>query len=550
MDKTPIIKKKETKWVKRLFTVLLVIVIALGAPVAAVFLAFYDDTSTNKYVQNDDDMNTIFNRVVSNCLDDVGETEEVSFKITEQDFNQILVPQFNNMIGSIKEVNQFINAFYLDINETNYNFVFELKEEALKVFKSKVTLVTEMEHIQSEDINEDKIVFWIRDIVVGKISNLYSLGKKFLVDYDIGSYIEGFFTGSGLHVKVDVENNVIEYKTMDMVNDLFAMAGTDQGGFSTIFSSMVKTSIEHKQFNFDFYGDESLKLALNLSEYGFNNNYCYDGYETTGIDIHLDKHMQELRTLVDNNIISDDEIDQLLHYLIHGYEGTNITNKQKVEGLDLSCIGISDPTTYEGDELPEPIDLSKHVSNQLNALTLEDLTTNKHLASIDEITLNQMVSSTSIIGYSFLIPSHDEEGHSKITFVTVDKFYVNIQNDVLKAVCRININDFYSYLILEYNLQSDNTDYTKIILTPENHYFGTVEAPEELLSYFYMVIGEGFAELEESSFDPQTGEIVIDISHAFNNATNIDLILNYGTPVISLKGINLEEDGVISIDFN
>ena len=65
-----------------------------------------------------------------------------------------------------------------------------------------------------------------------------------------------------------------------------------------------------------------------------------------------------------------------------------------------------------------------------------------------------------------------------------------------------------------------------------------------------MVIGEGFAELEESSFDPQTGEIVIDISHAFNNATNIDLILNYGTPVISLKGINLEEDGVISIDFN
>lgn len=543
----PIIKKKRSGWWKGLIIGLIVVVAVIGTPIAAIFIAFYDQSTNSTYVDTNETQEQVYSRILTSCLDDIGETEEVSFAVSERDFNQILVPSINEIMNS--NVSNFINAFYLDITDKNYIFVIELKENILNIFKTKVLIYTEMEHIKSENIEEDKFVFNITNIKIGRVSGLLHFGKTMMKSFGVDGYINEFLSSTGLNMNFDLDSNTISYSTKTLIEDIFLMAGeTQEDGFLEIFSAMVKTCINEGQYEYKFYENEALEMHLKLSNYGFNNEYCLQANEVGGYNVDIDKHISDLKTLIDNNIITDETVGQLLHYLIHGYEKTDDSNRALVDTLDLTCIGILEPELYKGDNLPEPVILGDVIEEQVRNADLTDLI-NRHLATITEDMLNDMVGATSIIGYSFLIPSHDESGHSKITYVVVDKFYINIEDDVIKAVARIDMNGFKAYLILEYHVDDTNTDYTKLILKPTHSYLGLVEAPDDLVHYFYKIIGEAFNDLDCTSFDKESGNIIMDLAASFNDAGNLNDILELGTPSISLIGENLEDDGVIDINF-
>ena len=541
-----IIKKKRSEWWKGLLIALLVIVIIIGTPIAAVFIAFYDDAQNSTYQNTNETSTEVFSRVLNSCLDEVGTTEQVSFKITENDLNQILVPVVEEKLAGV--ASQFINAFYVDITEDEYNFIIEVKEEYLNVFKSKIILHTEMVHYSNENVDEDYFEFKINDIQIGRTKGLLSLGKTLITSFGLDGYISDFLGYSGLNMNVDFANSRITYKTKDLVHDIFTMAGNMGDGFNEIFPSIVNSCIENGAFAFNFYLNETLAMNLNLHTFGFNDEYCSENNEINGFNIDIQKHIEDLVTLVDNGIVEFDVIGNLMHYLIHGYERTDSTNQTLVKSLDLSSIGIGDQTTYVGDNLPEPVSLRDEVSEQIKNATLDSLGT-RHLATITEDTMNQMVGATNIIGYSLLLPANDGEGHSKISFVTVDKFYINIEDNIIKAVARLNINGFYSYLILEYEVDETQNNNFKLVLKPKHTLLGNIEAEDEIVHHFYKIIGEAFGELDSTSLDVTTGTLTIDFSNAFEVAGNLEQILLFGQPVVSLKGQNLEDDGIISIDF-
>lgn len=535
----PLRKKKKTRWWKGLLIALTVIVLIIALPVGAIFACFYNGNFSNTFVDSGEKSEDVLKRVMASCLDDTKTDGKISFKITEEDFNQILIPTINEHLDD--QVGEFLNGFYIDITDTTYNFVIELVENYLNVFKTKVTIVTELEHNKSTNPSEDFFIFRIIDLKIGNLSKMFDLGKSVISMFGLDLYIQDFFVQSGLNIQLDLGKNQMVYNTTDLVHDVVSMIETDNE-FLDIFIPVVDLSLETGLFGFDFYQNETLELYLNLERFDFNENFCLD--ETSPVELDLQKHMDDLLTLIQNEIVSSEDAGKLLHYLIHGYEHTDSSNKELVDTLDLTSIGITDNKAYAGDKFPESVSLTDEATNQIKTANL----VTGHLASISEEFINDMVGSSPVMGYSLLLQGKDKEGNSKLSYVTIDKFYINLQEDKLSAVCRMNMNGFHTYLIFDYVVDLSNDDNRQIVLKPAHIYLGEINAPKELYTVFFEILHNAFNEIEGASFDKDTGDITIAFEDAFDEAGNFDVIKGYGDPVISLKGNDLSDVGEISLD--
>lgn len=533
-------KKRKHRWWKGLLITLASIVAIIAIPVGVVFGCFYNANFNYEFEDTGEDMNNVFSRIMSSCLDDIKDDGNIDFKISEKDFNQLLIPTINENLTPA--ASQFLRGFYLDITDDKYNFVIGIKENYVNIFKTKIVLVTELEHIKSQNIEEDMFVFRIVDLKLGNINNMMSFGKTLLRNFGADTFIQDFFRMSGLNIQLDLNNNCMTYLTHQLVEDVLKMIGQQNEQFMTIFNSVIELTMQNHSFGFDFYTDETLELYLELEKFSTNDRFVYD--KTSPVDLDLEKHMEDLLVLIKNHIVTVEDAGKLLHYLIHGYELTDASNREFVDNLDLSIIGIHDVHAYAGDKFPDEVSLTDEATSQIKNANLAQ----GHLASVSESFLNDMVSSSSVMGYSLLIPGKDIEGNDKLAYLTIDKFYINLQNDKLSAVARMNINGYHTYLIFDYVEDLSNTDHTKIVLNPVNIYFGKIEAPQNLISTFYTILGEAFSEIKNASFDKNTGTIEITFQEAFDEAGNFELIKNYGEPIISIKGNDLTADGEISLD--
>ena len=369
----------------------------------------------------------------------------------------------------------------------------------------------------------------------------FDLGKSIISSFGYENFLQQFFNDAGLSIEVDLSKNEMKYNTTKMMHDIISLAGQDNE-FMDIFNPIVNLTLETGLFGFEFYTNETLELYLGLEHFGFNQQFCLD--ETSPVNLDLKKHMEDLLVLIKNHIVNVDQAGNLLHYLIHGYEFTDSSNKELVDTLDLTCIGITDNRAYSGDKFPDMVSLTDEASSQIKTANL----VTGHLASITEEFLNDMVGSSPIMGYSFLLPGKDKQGNDKLSYITIDKFYINLEEDKLSAVCRMNINGYHTYLIFDYVVDLSNEDTSKIILNPVHIYLGDVNAPEELTKMFFDILANAFNEIEAASFDKDTGVITIDFQDAFDQAGNIEVIKNYGDPVITIHGQNLADNGEISLD--
>lgn len=536
-------KKRKNRWWKGLLIFLVTIVAIVGIPVGLVYALFYNDNFQNDFEPSTETMNDVFGRVMTSCLDETVLKEEINFKLSEDDFNQLLVPVVEQNL--VPEAQQFINGFYLDITEDSYDFVIELKENYLNAFKTKIVLKTELKHVEATETAPDMLVFEITNLKVGNLDNMLSLGKTILNTFGADAFIQDFFEMSGLNIQVDLANNRLFYETDVLIQDMMSMTTGLDNEFLTIFQSVIDICVENDSFGFEFYEDETLKVYLKLTDFGQNVLFCNDDYHHE-VDMDVKVYVDKCLTLIQEGIITETDANTLLHYLIHGYADTDSTNQAFVQGLDLTSIGITDNEAYEGFEFPDGDSLTDEATGQIKN---SNFLVTGHLASISESFLNDMLSSTSIIGYSFLLNGHDKDGNSKLAFTTIDKFYINIVDNKLSAVARLNINGFYSYLIFDYVRDVRNTDENKIILMPAEIYFGNITAPESMVEIFYTIIGEAFVGLDGTSFDDTNGVITIDFSAALDQSGKLGDITSTGHAKISLLGEDLNSNGEVSLDF-
>ena len=107
----PLRKKKKTRWWKGLLIALTVIVLIIALPVGAIFACFYNGNFSNTFVDSGEKSEDVLKRVMASCLDDTKTDGKISFKITEEDFNQILIPTINEHLDD--QVGEFLNGFYM-----------------------------------------------------------------------------------------------------------------------------------------------------------------------------------------------------------------------------------------------------------------------------------------------------------------------------------------------------------------------------------------------------------------------------------------------------
>lgn len=536
-------KKRKCRWWKGLIIALVSIVAIVGIPVGAIFACFYNNNFGTKFEPTNETMEDVFSRVMTSCLDDTVSEQEINFKLTEDDFNQLFVPVVKENI--VPEAQKFIHGFYLDITEDSYDFVIELHEKYVNIFKTKIVLETQLRHVKETSEEPDMIVFDIVNLKVGNLDNMLSLGKTILKKFQADKFIQDFFKMSGLNIKLELNKNRLYYETEVLIQDMMAMATGMDDDFITIFQSVVDICVANDSFGFEFYKDETLKVYLKLTDFGVNDLYVNDDFHQE-VDLDVNVYVNQLLTLIKNEIITETEANTLLHYLIHGYADTDTTNQAFVQGLDLTSIGITDNEAYTGYAFPDGGSLTDEASTQI---TNSNFLVTGHLASISETFLNNMLSSTSIIGYSFLLGGHDKEGNAKLSFTTIDKFYVNILNNKLSAVARLNINGLYTYLIFDYVRDVTNTDANKIVLLPADIYFGNILAPDSLVDTFYTIIGEAFVGLDGASFNETTGVITIDFGDALDDSGKLGDITSKGSVTVKLLGDDLNSDGEVSLDF-
>ena len=174
-----------------------------------------------------------------------------------------------------------------------------------------------------------------------------------------------------------------------------------------------------------------------------------------------------------------------------GYDKLSDENKELIDSIDFSIVGIADVPGYTGFGLNNSSDyLTEKMKEGL--MTFDDFEHSQtEVTILNEQDLNNYIAGRNIIGFTTLMHRQAEESY-KINYMTVDNFYSNIYHDgdeqIAEFVCKININGYPTSLTFVSNaeVQDDSIVFT---IKEDGVKFGSIYAPELNNQFFNVIKG-------------------------------------------------------------
>ena len=397
---------------------------------------------------------------------------------------------------------------------------------------------------------EDGGTFTIKlvGLKIGKL-NAYTFRKiaaKFLKAEDI----EKSLASKNIYCDIDFDNYTITFSKDNIKKMLVNVMGKDQEELVNVLSDIFLADNTILEFNLGTNNLLGAILHLNMIKYDESVNgvlpYHYD----------FDSLKNNTKTLLDNHIIRSEKVGVVYKYLVNGYGvyENDSKNREYIDNLDLTSIGITNNQTYKGImEKPED-DSNKIVADDIKEsllISAEQMIVNKGFSiTITDDTLTEALKTLDLIGFS---TAFSNDFTNDVAYVVVEQLNLNCAANKITVDLIANINGEQIYIEVSLNTLPNN-DGLSLTGTIEHIKIGSIDLSDNnklsLLSYLKNVTDDINWITVNLTDSVETSTILFDFSQILNdNSTVLSFMSTMASLSLSVTTETKVVDGGIVITY-
>lgn len=531
------LRKKHTGLKVFLWLLLLLVVL----PIGLVYGLAYDSSGSAPSYDDGFNQETSAKKMAYASLDDTKTSGSMDFVVSQDDLNQILLHALSDKTSSIPGY----EGAYVEITDTQYIFNFKIKP--ISIFATHLYLYSTF---SSDDAN---YIFHIDDIKIGRLGGLTDLGMTLLSNYLSEDAMASMLSATGLSIKVSYASRNITYAKADLPEDLIAMSGLDS---SSLGGGAITYLLNSSLLSLNFNSDKAIKASIDLSSLASNAAYSLP-LASSSVNLDYSKYATALASLLNSGSVSLSSAQTVFDYFMFGYSSLSETNKSVVtrslSGKDLTSIGITDLTAYEGlgygEELDADSKMDEFKANVPTAALAIAGGGSTSLGSIKESDFSSLFENADIIGTSFLA-IYQEGDVYHVNLVGIDDCYTNIIDDHLILTVGLSFNGYKTILVADLkDGKSSATDF-KMELSFASLSFGNMAISltdgNSIESGLYSALKSGLGGISWVSFDDANKEIIVDFTSLASSSGLTSLLSVAGlTPSLALKGADISAAGTL-----
>ena len=547
------------KFFRGLIIILIVFVIL---PVAFVFIFIYDSSKMSVHYDKNFSKEEWGKALVVDSLDNTASEKIVRFEASESDINNLI----RTSLKGNKEFNEYVTQLAVDITNDSYVVNLSAKWNFFET-RSKLTAKLQKMIVTNNGIEEEAYVLTVDQMSLGKLPQLKDVVMFFLRQFLNSSTIDTL--ASSLKVHTDLKNACIFIYASDLRDILTESMGRKIGDNSEFYFTFINDFLDHNLLKFNFYNNNKFTVDIELekltgNDYG-TGEYVFDKYRmpyeatTTKLVINgeektlsLDVIRDAIVSLLNNGVITTDNLTKVSNYLFNGYEVGNAPD------CDLSSIGITSKTTYKGFDI-EKKSMDDIFKNDISSFPGYNITDPSfEIAQINELTVNDYLKSQKMLGMKYFLYREVEEGQYKLNYIALDNAYINLLADKAILSAGLNINGLETFVTIPMHLDEDNEDKSVLMFEADQLYFGGTDENNKKLYLSGDTESLLFETLKDCIKDgtfsfSEEGVLTIDFNAIINDAKNMIVdpayksFLNTALYEAKVEGNNVTDNSVIKI---
>ena len=523
---------------KKFFKGLIItLVVMIVLPIALVFIFFFD-TSKMKVTYDDSFNKENWSKaLVVDSLDYAPTNNLLKFGISEADINNFI----NSAIKGNTQLNKYLTQLAVDIQDDAYVLNVSGKFSFFET-RAKLTAKLSKENIKNEGGTEQPaFVLSVDKMSLGRLTKL-----KTIINFVLNKFIDSNTVDaltSSLKLHADLPNSRFYIYTADlrmMIND--AVNAGSGSGEQDFYFAFINDFLDKNLINIDFYGGESLSVNVNLEPLTGNdydatagNNVYYPmeyANTTTNLQINGESKKLSLNTirealvsLLDDNVISVNDLNGVSQYLFQGYTVEN------VPPYDLTSIGIPNKEAYVGFNLVPASSIDDTIKNDISSFDGYDpMQTSFDITNITESDINLFLKTQGVFGNKYLLHRKLADNKNKVNYIALDNAYINVYDKTAILSVGLNINGLETTVTLKMALDEENTGATKLVYNPSKVYFGKESANMQLSVDSEKVIFDTlYSSVSQTAFKfDRNGNMTIDFASLIEQGINA---IDTGDPV-------------------
>ena len=517
---------------KFFITLAIILTVFIVLPVALAFILFFD---TGKMKVNYDDAfstEKVTKALVVDSLDYTVSDQIAHFSVTESDIN--------NMIYSATKDNAVLNKYLtqMAVDITDENYVISVSGR-FGFFETRAKMTAELSKadiVKPDGSSEPGYVFNIKGISLGRLSGLKGVVMFFLRQFLGGGKLDA--ATESLHIHSDLDNGCLFIYASDLRQMIEDAVGGAGGGTADFYLTFINDFLDNNLLEFKFYDNDAFTVNIKLNkltgnDYGSGEYVYYNmPYEntTTYLTINgqskklsLDVIREAIVSLLNNHLITVDQMTLVSNYLFNGYKDGNAPS------CSLESIGITNKETYPGFNLVSSSSMDEKFKNAISSFDgFDPMQHSFDIANINESDVNTYLKTTQVFGHKFFLQRELDDGTNKVNYIALDNAYINFLSDGAIFSAGLNINGLETMITMPMTLDTENSGGKKLVYDPETLYFGgTPEEGErvelhrntELLIFKTLKDAMSGATNQSFSFG-EDGKLTISFDTIFDEAVN------------------------------
>ncbi|MBR4237510.1 hypothetical protein IKQ02_03660 [bacterium] len=520
------------KFFKILFGIIGGILLLAIITVTIIIIKISDDRDVNNPNVVED--NKPLSRVIDNKLyegtEDSVSSNEANIVFDEEELEYLLYP----ILKSIDISSPRIAFTGVNVDVINGEYKIEVSAQFLGMFKTVATA--------NLDFGFENQIFSIKlnELKAGSMS-FTSIGKLVIKSIN-QEEVKKSLKEANILCDIDFDNFIISF-TVNNMKEMIS-SGVDKTN-AALFKCLIDTFLTNDELLTLVLGNDNLIGAyIHLGNAKHNpslhNDLLYN-YDYVPIN-------QNVKKLLDNNVIDYDKVSPLYNFLVRGYKSIEDETKAIIDPLDLSIIGITNNSDYEGIINRSDVTLDGYIKGLFKNKSIME-TSNILLSglAIPDDTLNGIFQSLPFVGFSIAYANDDNE----IGSIVIEQLIINCLNEKLKIDMVVSVNGLRIVAEVNFTCRDESSNGLRLDGTIEKLYIGSYELTDEQKTLLLEYLSGVIKELDWITINKDEKTMVLDFTDAITsaiteNATLRQVINNF----VSYQIDTSIEEGYIAIKYS
>ena len=501
--------------------------------VVVAFICFFDNGHKNVPIKEQYETSEVFNELMVDSLDNTVTTKKITFALAEDQLNQIIYNAFKDN----EDAKEYLKNFYVEVNDGKFDFVAEV--QAINFVKTRLTISTELE------MDDNTMLFKVTNVRVGKINKLQGLVNVITQYISLPDFNDAL-ASAGLHMQFDIKSLTITYDLDDFYNDVLNLIGDSDSDYMSIFKEIIAQdslrTISSTGQNIFALDVNLSKLAVTETTTGIANYNTPNGY----FDMICPGVINDVKTLLNNNVISEDNAATVANYFLGGNallndnEKTVINNYKANSSFTMNSIARYD---YESDPSES---LKSKVADQIT----EQMPSYSVTINVSTDDLDNMFATSPALGKLNLFLRDKNKGVStnkdyKINFVNIERISTAFKNNNMFIILSVNFNGQSGNITLKCEKQAADAGFGVLKFNIADLYLGDIVVGADTKASFVNLISEAMGnDSFDSLFTISNGVLTLNLKSVLDENGVLESA-GYQTSFAFHANSNVEAGGLI-----